>query len=67
MVITRRIKNSVCDNLFLSIVDASELYEVINNFKNKRTRDTNILHSLALLQVLSINSFRKEVEGNRQY
>ena len=36
------LKNSVSDTLFLSMVDASEVYEVIKNFKNKSTRDTKI-------------------------
>ena len=36
------LKNSVSDTLFFSKVDASEVYEVIKNFKNKSTRDTKI-------------------------
>ena len=36
------LKNSVSDTLFLSMVDASEVYEVIKSFKNKSTRDTKI-------------------------
>ena len=36
------LKNSVSNTLFLSMVDASEVYEVIKNFKNKSTQDTKI-------------------------
>ena len=36
------LKNSVSDTMFLKVVEASEVYDVIKNFKNKSTRDTKI-------------------------
>ena len=37
------LKNSVSNTLFLNVVEASEVYDVIKNFKNKTTRDTKII------------------------
>ena len=37
------LKNSVSNTLFLNVVEASEVYDVIRNFKNKTTRDTKII------------------------
>ena len=36
------LKNSVTNTLFLNLVDAGEVHEVIKQFKNKSTRDTKI-------------------------
>ena len=36
------LKNSVCNTLFLNLVDASEVHETIKKFKNKSTQDTKI-------------------------
>ena len=36
------LKNSVSNTLFLKVVEANEVYDVIRNFKNKSTRDTKI-------------------------
>ena len=36
------LKNSVSNTLFLNMVDASEIYDVIKKFNNKTTQDTKI-------------------------
>ena len=36
------LKNSVSNTMFLNMVDADEVFDIIKNFKNKSTRDTKI-------------------------